>query len=150
FQILRGHSCLFISGNDAHGTAIMLSAQKQNKTPEAFIQQIHEEHLDDCRHFYIDFDNFYTTHSPENQQLAQQIYLKLKANDDITTRVITQAYDPVKNIFLADRFIRGQCPRCKALDQYGDNCEVCGATYDPMQLIDPVSAISGATPTQKD
>lgn len=149
FQKLCGHHCLFVSGNDAHGTGVMLSAQKQNITPEQLVTTLHAEHIKDLQNFQIEFDNFYTTHSSENEELLRFIYDRLYTNQDITTRTITQAYDPVENLFLADRFIRGTCPRCGAKDQYGDNCEVCGATYNPMDLIDPVSAISGATPVTK-
>lgn len=150
FQKLRGHNCLFISGDDAHGTPIMLTARNQGITPEVLIKQVHTEHTQDFQNFLIDFDNFYTTHSPENEKLSRFIYKRLKENGDITTRTITQCYDPVENIFLSDRYIKGECPRCGANDQYGDNCEICGATYNPMDLINPVSAISGAPPTQKE
>ncbi len=150
WQKLQGHDCLFISGNDAHGTGIMLAAKKAGLTPEAQIAKIHQDHLNDFNGFLIDFDNFYTTHSPENHQLATEIYQKLQANNDITTRTISQAFDPEENIFLADRFIRGECPRCGEKEQYGDNCEACGSTYNPMDLKNPVSAISGAKPIQKE
>ena len=147
WQRQLGHDCLFVSGDDAHGTAVMLSAQKQQISPETFIKQIHGEHVNDFRDFHISFDQFYTTHSAENQTLSENIYHILKQNGDISTRTITQAYDAEKNMFLADRFIRGQCPRCQSDDQYGDSCDVCGATYDPMELINARSVISGTTPT---
>ena len=150
FQKLQGHQCLFISANDAHGTAIMLSAEKKGITPEELITSMHAEHIQDFNNFLIDFDNFYTSHSPENKELSSLIYQRLQQKGDITTRNIFQAYDPEKEIFLADRFILGECPRCGAKDQYGDNCEACGATYNPMELINPVSAISGATPIEKE
>jgi methionyl-tRNA synthetase len=149
FQKLRGHNCLFICGNDAHGTPIMLSAQKQGITPEALIETVHKNHTRDYSAFHINFDNFYTTHSDENRTLSQNIYTKLQDNGDIASREISQAYDPEKNMFLPDRFIRGECPKCGADDQYGDSCESCGSTYDPTELKNPRSAVSGATPIEK-
>jgi len=149
FQKARGHDCTFISGNDAHGTAIMLSAKKKGISPEALIAEVKASHESDFNGFLISFDHFHTTHSEENQALATNIYLKLKARGDITTSEITQAFDPEENLFLADRFIKGECPKCGAKDQYGDNCEVCGATYSPSELVNPYSAISGATPIEK-
>lgn len=149
FQRSRGNQCLFISGDDAHGTPIMLSAQKQGISPETLISAVHGDHLADFEHFYISFDNFYTTHSEENKILSNLIYERLQSKGDIAKRTITQAYDPEKNIFLADRFIKGECPRCGAKDQYGDNCESCGATYNPKDLINPKSSLSGATPIEK-
>ncbi len=149
FQKMRGVDCLFICGNDAHGSAIMLSAKKQNITPEALIDQIHKEHSQDYQDFLIEFDNFYSTHSPENKKRAEEIYQKLHKRGDISTREITQLYDPEEKMFLADRFIRGTCPRCNKDDQYGDNCEACGATYTPSELKNPTSTISGATPIEK-
>jgi len=150
FQKMQGHDCLFVCGNDAHGTAIMLSAEKAGITPETLIKQVHADHSQDFQNFLIDFDNFYTTHSTENEALSQAIYKQLKANGDITTQEITQAYDPEKSIFLADRFIRGDCPRCGTEDQYGDNCESCGATYSPTELTNARSALSGASPIEKE
>jgi len=150
FQKMRGHDCLFICGNDAHGTAIMLSAEKQGISPIALIERVHVEHSQDFQTFLIDFDNFYTTHSPENKALSIEIYNRLKANGDITTQKITQAYDPEKELFLSDRFIRGDCPSCGTPDQYGDNCEACGATYTPTELKNARSALSGATPIEKE
>jgi methionyl-tRNA synthetase len=149
FQKSRGHHCLYVCADDAHGTAIMLAAEKQGISPEQHIERIRADHERDSAGFLIDFANFHTTHSPENRYWAQEIYRRLKANGHIASRAITQAFDPQKQLFLADRFIKGSCPRCKAPDQYGDNCEACGATYTPADLIDPVSAISGATPIQK-
>lgn len=149
FQRMLGHDIYFICGNDAHGTSIMLSAEKQGITPEQQIKSMHEQHSHAYQNFLISFDNFYTTHSPENQALSNEIYKRLKANGDIISREISQAYDPEKNLFLSDRFIRGECPRCGAEDQYGDNCEACGATYEPTELKNPRSAISGATPVEK-
>jgi methionyl-tRNA synthetase len=150
FQKSRGHHCIYVCADDAHGTAIMLTAEKLGITPEQQINSIREEHLRDSAGFLIGFDNFHTTHSEENRVWCETIYQRLKANGHIATRAITQAFDPEKQLFLADRFIKGNCPRCKTPDQYGDNCEACGATYSPLELIDPVSAISGAKPIEKD
>lgn len=150
FQKLRGNNCIYICADDAHGTPIMISAQKQGISPEALIEQIHIEHQKDFAAFHIAFDNYYTTHSPENRELSQLIYQRLHDRGDIATRTIEQAYDPKENMFLPDRFIKGSCPRCGANDQYGDNCEVCGATYTPMELKNPVSVISGTTPIKKE
>ncbi len=150
FQKSRGHDCLYVCADDAHGTAIMLAAEKQGISPEQHIERIRADHERDSAGFLIDFANFHTTHSPENRYWAQEIYRRLKANGHIASRAITQAFDPEKQLFLADRFIKGSCPRCKAPDQYGDNCEACGATYTPAELINPISAISGATPIQKE
>jgi methionyl-tRNA synthetase len=150
FQQSRGNDCVYVCADDAHGTAIMLAAEKQGITAEEHIGRIHQHHERDSAGFLIGFDNFYTTHSEENRFWSEEIYRRLKANDHIASRAITQAFDPEKQLFLADRFIKGSCPRCKTPDQYGDNCEACGATYTPADLIDPVSAISGATPVEKD
>ncbi|MFK7975131.1 MAG: methionine--tRNA ligase [Halioglobus sp.] len=150
FQRSRGHSCLYVCADDAHGTAIMLTAEKLGITPEEQIAAIQEEHERDSAGFLISFDNFHSTHSQENRMWCEDIYSRLQANNHIAKRAITQAFDPEKNLFLADRFIKGGCPRCKTADQYGDNCEACGATYSPTELIDPVSAISGATPVEKE
>jgi methionyl-tRNA synthetase len=149
FQKLRLLTCYHICGNDAHGTPIMIRAQQENITPEALVQRIHEEHKKDFKDFYIAFDNFYTTHSPENQLLSTQIYQQLQNNGDIVTKTIEQSYDPIQNMFLPDRFVKGDCPKCGATDQYGDSCEVCGATYSPTELKNPVSTLSGATPVLK-
>ncbi len=150
FQQSRGHDCLYVCADDAHGTAIMLAAEKQGISPEEHIERIRAEHERDSAGFLIGFANYYSTHSEENRHWSAEIYRRLKANGHIATREITQAYDPEKNLFLADRFIKGTCPRCKTPDQYGDNCEACGATYTPAELIDPKSAISGATPVEKE
>ena len=149
FQKMRGHNCLFICGSDAHGTAVMLAAEKAGITAEEYAEKIRQDHLSDYKNFSIDFDNFYTSHSEENKALSQKIYQSLYDNGDITTKEISQAFDVEKNIFLADRFIKGECPRCGADDQYGDNCEACGATYSPDELKNPRSAISGTTPIEK-
>jgi methionyl-tRNA synthetase len=150
FQKSRGHDCIYVCADDAHGTAIMLTAERLGITPEQQIANIRQEHERDSAGFLVNFDNFHTTHSVENRYWCEEIYRCLKANDHIASRAVTQAFDPEKQLFLADRFIKGTCPRCKAPDQYGDNCEACGATYTPADLINPVSAISGATPVQKD
>jgi len=150
FQKMRDNLAIYVCADDAHGSAIMLHAESKGITPEQLINEIHAEHSADFADFLIDFDNYYSTHSPENQQFSKQIYLKLKEDGYIATHTVTQYFDPVKQMFLADRFIKGTCPKCKAEDQYGDNCEKCGATYSPSDLINPKSAISGATPILKD
>ncbi|MCQ9326518.1 methionine--tRNA ligase [Neisseria dentiae] len=150
FQKLRGHQCHYCCADDTHGTPIMLAAEKQNLTPEELIEKVHAEHLADFTGFYIGYDNYYSTHSPENKQLSEQIYLALKANGKIESRTIEQLFDPEKQMFLPDRFVKGECPKCHAKDQYGDNCEVCGTTYSPTELINPYSAVSGATPVLKE
>lgn len=150
FQKSRGHDCTYVCADDAHGTAIMLTAEKLGITPEQQIAAIKEEHERDSAGFLIGFDNFYTTHSEETRHWCETIYQRLVDNDHIASRAITQAFDPEKELFLADRFIKGSCPRCKTPDQYGDNCESCGATYSPAELIDPVSALSGARPVERE
>ncbi len=150
WQRLSGNHCLFVSGTDAHGTSVMISAEKQQIAPALLIEQMNQEHQRDFKNFLVDFDYFYTTHSPENSELVATVYGRLRENGDIFTKTIEQAYDPEKNLFLSDRFILGDCPRCSAKNQYGDNCEVCGATYDPLELKNPVSALSGATPVIKE
>ena len=149
FQRSRGHHCLYVCADDAHGTAIMLAAEKAETSPETHIEAIRLNHLQDSTAFLIGFDNYTSTHSPENQQWSNKIFGQLNDQGHIGIREITQAFDPEKGLFLADRFIKGTCPRCKAPDQYGDNCEACGATYSPADLIDPVSALSGAVPIEK-
>lgn len=149
FQRLHGNDCIFISGSDAHGTAIMLAAEKTGVSPNDYVEHVRVDHLNTLNQFHVEFDQFYTSHSPENETLVSEIYQKLHARGDISTRDVTQYFDPEKNIFLADRFIKGTCPKCGATDQYGDNCEVCGATYSPTDLIDPYSTLSGAKPIQK-
>ena len=149
FQRSRGHHCRYVCADDAHGTAIMLSAEQQGVTPETHIANIKALHEADSAGFSISFDNYHSTHSAENKAWSETIFKRLDASNDITSRSVLQAYDPEKGLFLADRFIKGTCPRCKAPDQYGDNCEVCGATYSPTDVIDPVSALSGATPIEK-
>jgi methionyl-tRNA synthetase len=149
FLKLRGMDCTFVCADDAHGTAIMLAAEKQGISAEEQIARVQQQHMQDCQDFLVDFDHYHSTHSPENRQLAELIYSRLKANGHIAEREIVQAFDPVKGLFLADRYIKGTCPKCKTPDQYGDNCEACGATYSPMELINPVSVYTGATPVAK-
>lgn len=146
FQKLRGHECHYCCADDTHGTPVMLAAQKQGIAPEDMIAKVREEHLADFTGFFIGYDNYYSTHSPENKQFSQDIYRALKANGKIESRVIEQLFDPEKQMFLPDRFVKGECPKCHAHDQYGDNCEVCGTTYSPTELINPYSAVSGAKP----
>nr|WP_163503050.1 methionine--tRNA ligase [Halomonas socia] len=146
FQKSRGNECHYVCADDAHGTAIMLRAEQEGITSEALIERVSREHQADFERFGVAFDNYHSTHSDENRYFSELIYTRLRDAGHIATRDIEQMYDPVKGLFLADRFIKGTCPKCKAEDQYGDNCEACGATYTPAELIDPVSAISGATP----
>jgi methionyl-tRNA synthetase len=150
FQRLQGHHCYYVCADDAHGTPIMLRARQDGTEPEQLIAAMQKEHEADFAGFLIGFDNYHSTHSEENSELASEIYLKLRDENHIVTRTISQSYDPEAEMFLPDRFIKGTCPKCGAEDQYGDNCEVCGATYAPTELINPVSAISGATPVEKD
>ena len=150
FQRMRGHECIYVCADDTHGTATMLRAEQLGITPEALIRDIHREHRADFTDFMISHDNYYSTHSPENQQLSSLIYNRLNDAGQITSRSVDQLYDPEREMFLADRFITGACPRCKTGDQYGDNCEACGATYDATDLINPVSGVSGATPVLKE
>ncbi|MYI89388.1 MAG: methionine--tRNA ligase [Gammaproteobacteria bacterium] len=150
FQRMNGNLCYFVCADDAHGTPIMLRARSENVTPEQLIQHYQEAHEKDFADFNISFDNYHSTHSPENQELAEFIYLQLKKGGHIRRKVINQAYDPGENIFLPDRFVKGTCPRCGAEDQYGDSCEKCGATYTPSELIDPVSVLSGLPPEQRE
>ncbi len=150
FQKLQGHNCIYVCADDTHGTAIMLNAEKQGLTPEQLIAQIRESHEEDFAGFLIGFDNYHSTHSDENREISADLYQRVDAAGFIARRSISQAYDPEKELFLADRYIKGTCPKCKAEDQYGDNCEVCGSTYSPTDLINPVSVISGATPIEKE
>jgi methionyl-tRNA synthetase len=150
FQKLRGHDCRYVCADDAHGTPIMLRAEQEGLTPEQLIERVGEEHRADFRDFHIGFDNYYSTHSPENRELSELIYRRNRDAGHITTRTITQAFDPERQMFLPDRFIRGECPRCGAADQYGDSCEACGATYAPTELNNPVSVVSGATPVERE
>ena len=149
FQRMRGHEVHYVGADDTHGTPIMLRAEKEGLTPKELIANVWKEHKRDFDNFLISFDNYYTTDSPENEKLAQSIYIKLRDAGLIEKRAIEQAYDPVKEMFLPDRFIKGECPKCGAKDQYGDNCEKCGATYSPTDLKNPFSVVSGATPIKK-
>ncbi|OEF26944.1 methionine--tRNA ligase [Vibrio rumoiensis] len=150
YQRLRGNTVNFICADDAHGTPIMLKAQQLGIEPEEMIAAVQKEHEQDFSGFNISFDNYHSTHSDENRELASDIYLRLKENGFITSRTISQLFDPEKEMFLPDRFVKGSCPKCKAEDQYGDNCDACGETYSPTDLINPKSAVSGATPIMKD
>jgi len=150
FQKMQGHTVHYVCADDTHGTPIMLRAEKEGITPETLIGNVHKEHSADFSEFLVGFDNYYSTNAPENKELSQGIYKKLKAAGKIATKTIEQFYDPVKNMFLPDRFIKGECPKCHAKDQYGDSCEVCGATYNPTELINAYSAVSGAAPVRKE
>lgn len=150
FQKMQGHTVHYVCADDTHGTPIMLRAEKEGITPEALIEKVHAEHSQDFADFLVQFDNYYSTNSEENRQLSGNIYRALKANGKIATKTIEQYFDPVKSMFLPDRFIKGECPKCHAKDQYGDNCEVCGSTYSPTDLLNPYSAVSGATPVRKE
>jgi methionyl-tRNA synthetase len=149
-QRLKGEDCVYVCADDAHGTGIMLRAQNEGISSEALINRVRAEHQADFAGFNIQFDNYHSTHSKHNRELSESIYKALRANDHISSRTIMQLYDPEKNLFLADRFVKGGCPRCKAEDQYGDNCEVCNATYNASELINPHSTLSGAVPVEKE
>jgi methionyl-tRNA synthetase len=149
FQKMRGHECYYVCADDTHGTPIMLRAEKEGITPEALVARVHGEHSRDFAGFHVAFDNYYTTHSEETRHYAEDIYRKLKAAGLIDIRSIEQYYDPVREMFLPDRFIKGECPKCGAADQYGDSCEACGAAYAPTELKNPRSAVSGAEPVLK-
>lgn len=150
YQRMRGHEIYFICADDAHGTPIMLKAEQLGITPEQLIASVKQEHQRDFAGFNISFDNYHSTHSPENRELSELIYQRLQNHGYIKTKIISQLFDPEKQMFLPDRFVKGTCPKCKSPDQYGDNCEVCSATYSPIELINPKSVISGATPIIKD
>ena len=149
FQRMRGHEVHYVGADDTHGTPIMLRAEKEGITPKELIANVWKEHKRDFDDFLISFDNYYSTDSEENKLLSEEIYLKLRDAGFIEKRAIEQAYDPVKEMFLPDRFIKGECPKCSAKDQYGDSCEKCGATYAPTDLKNPFSVVSGATPIRK-
>ena len=149
FQKLAGQNCIYVCADDAHGTAIMLKAEENGVTPEQQIANVKSEHTKDFADFGIRFDCYHSTHSDENRHYAELIFNRNKAAGNILEKEITQLYDPEKGMFLADRFVKGTCPKCGALDQYGDNCEVCGATYSAAELVDPYSTISGAKPVMK-
>ncbi len=146
FQKLRGNRCIYLCADDTHGTAIMIRARQEGRSEEALIADMREHHLRDFASFNIEFDNYGSTHSAENRQLCGEIWAALRKKNLVVEREVTQLYDPVAKTFLADRFVKGTCPNCKSPNQYGDNCEVCGHTYSPSDLIDPVSTLSGAKP----
>ena len=150
FQRMRGNEIYFVCADDAHGTPIMLKADQLGITPEQLINEVQQQHYADFTGFNISFDNYHSTHSEENRKFSELIYNRLKQNGFIKTRTISQLYDPEKGMFLPDRFVKGTCPKCKSPDQYGDNCEVCSATYSTTELINPRSTVSGATPVMKD
>ena len=150
FQKMRGHQCTYVCADDTHGTPIMLRADREGITPEQLIAEVEKQHRADFDAFGVAFDHYHSTHSAENKELSAMVYTRLRDAGHISSRSITQAYDPVKNMFLPDRFIKGECPKCGAADQYGDNCEACGATYSPMELKNAVSAVSGEKPIEKD
>ena len=146
FQRMRGHQVIYVCADDTHGTATMLKAEEEGVEPEQLIERIRAEHARDFQGFLVAHDNYYSTHSEENRHYAELIYQRLKDGGLIFTREVAQLYDPERKLFLADRFVKGRCPRCDADDQYGDNCEACGATYDATELKEPRSLISGAVP----
>lgn len=147
---MQGHECTYICGSDSHGTPIMIQAEKMGMTPEAMITQMHNGQVKDFADFYVEFDNYHQTHSPENKALSEMVYDRHLKAGNIAKRTIKQLFDPEKNMFLPDRYIKGECPHCHAKDQYGDSCEVCGKTYAPTELINPYSALSGAKPIEKE
>jgi len=149
-QKMQDHDCLYICGSDSHGTPIMIQAEKMGLTPEKMIADIHQSQLNDFSDFLVEFDNYHTTHSPENRECVETIYKRQLAAGNIAKRTIKQLFDPIKNMFLPDRYIKGECPKCHAKDQYGDNCEVCGTTYSPTELIHPYSTLSGSKPIEKE
>lgn len=150
FQKMRGHDCHYVCAADAHGTPIMLRARELGITPEELVTRVSSEHRQDFADFQVEFDNYHSTHSPENREFARLIFGRLRDAGHIVTRAITQAYDDEQQMFLPDRYVRGECPRCGTEDQYGDSCEACGATYAPGDLKNPVSVLSGSTPVQKE
>ena len=147
---MAGDNVHFVAADDVHGTPIMLAAEKASMTPEEFIRGVYDSHVRDFAEFGVDHDYYYTTHSPENRELAELVYARLKAGGHIAARSIRQLYDPVRQMFLPDRYVKGICPNCGTPDQYGDNCENCGATYAPTDLKNPHSVLSGATPELRD
>jgi methionyl-tRNA synthetase len=150
YQRMQGRDCIYVCADDAHGTPIMLKAQQEGIEPEALIERFHVEHQADFAEFLIHFDNYYSTHSPENRHFANTIYQRARDGGHIARRTVRQAYDPEAGMFLPDRFVKGGCPRCGAADQYGDSCEVCGATYSPTDLKEPYSVITGAAPVERE
>ena len=150
FQKMQSNEVYYVCADDTHGTPVMLRAQAEGISPEELIARVSTEHQRDFASFHVGFDNYYSTNAPENKAHCETIYTRLRDAGLIQTRSVEQFYDPVKEMFLPDRFIKGECPKCGAADQYGDNCEACGATYNPTELKNPVSAVSGATPVHKD
>jgi methionyl-tRNA synthetase len=150
FQRMRGHHCIYVCASDAHGTPIMLKARQDGIAPEDLIREVHASQLEDFAGFHVEFDNYHTTHSPENRAVVEEIFHALEAGGHIETRTIRQSFDEQEGMFLPDRFVRGTCPRCGAADQYGDSCEVCGATYRPSELLDAVSVLSGTRPVERE
>jgi methionyl-tRNA synthetase len=150
FQRMQGHRVHFVCADDTHGAPIMLAAEAEGITPEALIARVGESHREDWARYRISFDTTYTTHSPENVELAQSIFRALRQRGLIATRTISQFFDPIKGMFLPDRYIKGTCPKCGAKDQYGDACEVCGSTYAPTDLIEPYSTLTGAVPEMRE
>src|SRR3954470_14925746 len=150
FQKMQGHEVHYVCADDTHGTPIMLRADKEGITPEQLVTRVYDEHRRDFQGFHVEFDNYYTTNSPENQAFCEDIYRRLDAAGLIAKRSVEQFYDPVKAMFLPDRYIKGECPNCHSKDQYGDSCEVCGKTYNPTDLIEPYSVVSGAKPVEKE
>ena len=144
-----GHEVHYVCADDTHGTPVMLRAEQENISPEQLIERVHQEHSSDFNDFGISFDNYYTTNSPENQELCENIFNSLSEAGLIAEKEVEQFYDPIKKMFLPDRYVKGTCPKCSASDQYGDSCEVCGTTYSPTELIAPYSTISGAKPDRK-
>jgi len=150
FQRLRGHQCYSVCADDAHGTPVMLKAQELGITPEQMVEQTRAEHHQDLQDFLVNYDNYYVTHSPENKELCELVYNRLNENGYISKRTISQLFDPEKEMFLPDRFVKGTCPKCGSEDQNGDSCDVCGATYSPTEVKNPRSVVSGATPVLRD
>lgn len=150
FQKSRGHHCTYVCASDAHGTAIMLKADAEGVTPDALVERVRQEHMRDFAAFGVDFDNFHSTHSEENRILSEMIYERCRDGGAIKRTTIQQLFDVEKGLFLADRYVKGECPKCGALDQYGDNCEVCSATYEAYELKNPISTLSGSAPELRD
>lgn len=149
FQQMCGNECHYVCADDAHGTPIMLRAEKEGITPQVLIDRTQAEHQRDFSGFLVNHHQFHSTHSEENRHYTAKIYQRLSEKGTILRKIIQQAFDPEKNIFLPDRFVKGECPNCHAKDQYGDNCEVCGTTYSPIDLINPYSVLSGVRPVEK-
>ena len=149
FQRLRGHDVRFFCGDDTHGAATMLRAEREGRAPEALLDEMKADHVRDLNAFGVVHDHYSSTHTPANEALVGEVWAALRAADCVDEREVTQLYDPEAGMFLADRFVLGGCPRCGAADQYGDNCAECGATYEPSDLVDPKSAITGAVPEER-